>query len=94
VQTRLRERLAVDDEGTQQLHRRLEERTSEAAAQVIVAKVWMTSTGSIEHLEFDGVDGEIAATLRGILAQQEIGGAPPADMLQPLHLKLSLQRVS
>lgn len=92
VQTRLRERLAVDDERTEQLHRRLEERASGEKVQFIVTKVWMTPTGSIERLEFDDVDGEIAVTLRGILARQEIGSAPPPGMLQPLHLKLSLQR--
>ena len=93
VQARLHERLSAGDEVTQVVHRRLEEQANSAGdAQFLVLKVWVTPSGRVERLDADELDSETATSLRGILVQQEVGATPPSDLLQPLHLKLSLGR--
>lgn len=93
VQARFHERLSAGDEATRDFHRRLDEKATAARdAQFVRLKVWITPAGGIERLEADGLDSDMAISLRAILARQEIGTQPPSDLLQPLHLKLSLSR--
>lgn len=93
VQARLQERLATEDDSVRRLHRELEDRAAAASeTQFIVLKAWVSSAGHVERLEFDGFDDDLSTMLRGILGWQEVGAAPPIDLLQPLHLKLSLRR--
>jgi hypothetical protein len=45
----------------------------------------------VVYVDFDGRDGiEAIAGLRTLLMDGNVG-APPPEMLQPLHLRLSLQ---
>ena len=93
VQASLFQRLSAGDETTQEFHRRLEEQaTAGHDAQVVVVKVWVSPSGNVERLEADGLDDDTASSLRSILVRQEVGARPPFDLLQPLHLKLSLGR--
>lgn len=93
LQTHLRERLASDDEATLQFRRRLEE-SARARSQpdLFTARVWATPDGVIERLELEGGDDALAAELQALLGGQKVGASPPADMLQPLRIKLSLER--
>jgi hypothetical protein len=92
LRARLQERLTDDDDATLRLRRFVEARgMAQASDQTVVAKVWVTSTGSIERIELDGIDQEIAVALRDVLARARVEIAPPPDMLQPLHLRLLLR---
>jgi hypothetical protein len=92
LQTRLHERLAADDDATRLLHRLLEARgAKQASGQSVLAKVWVTTSGRIARLEFDGLDREVADALRHVFERAGVDVAPPSDMLQPLHLRLSLR---
>lgn len=55
----------------------------------IIARVWATPIGTLERLELEGVDGELAADLRAILMTCDFGSGPPLDMPQPLRLRLA-----
>jgi len=93
VRARFHERLSADDEVMREFHRRLEEKVAATRdAQFVTLRVWVTPAGSVEYLEADGLDNDMTVSLRGILIRQEIGLRPPPDLLQPLHLKLSLSR--
>jgi hypothetical protein len=46
--------------------------------------------GKIERVESDGLDPVAAISLRALLAGEGVG-VPPSDMLQPLHLRLTLR---
>jgi hypothetical protein len=92
VQTRFQQRLAADDEGARKFRDYLEKRVGEGSATPLkpIVRVWVLPDGKLERLEFDGLDDDDAAVnLRAILMHDV--GAPPPDMLQPLHLRLSLQ---
>jgi hypothetical protein len=92
LQTRLVERLAGDDDATRLLHRLLEARgTKQVSGQTIIVKVWVTTSGRIARLEFDGLDREVADALRRVFERAGVDVPPPPDLLQPLHLRLSLR---
>jgi hypothetical protein len=47
--------------------------------------------GKVNRVEFDGIDDPDAINeLRALLIDGNVG-APPPEMLQPLHLRLSLR---
>lgn len=92
VKSRLQEWLARDDdEAARHFRTSLDAHSKADRAPTIVARIWVTADGKIERAEFDGLEVADAVELRAILAQKNIGAPPPADMMQPLHLKLSLQ---
>ncbi|WP_426425313.1 hypothetical protein [Bradyrhizobium genosp. A] len=84
-------RLAGDDEEARKFRDYMMKRDGgpEASAQRVIARTWIRPDGRIERIEFDGLDDSaIAATLRALLGRGDVG-VPPADMLQPLRLRLS-----
>jgi hypothetical protein len=57
----------------------------------LVVRAWVLPDGKVERIEFDGLDDHnLAVRLRALLALGNVG-APPPDMLQPLHVRLSLR---
>lgn len=61
--------------------------------EILVARTWISSKGEVERLEFSGLDLDddtVAIYLRTRLASVVVG-PPPSNMLQPLHLRLSLR---
>lgn len=92
VKSRLQDWLAQDDEPVLHFRASLDAHSkSDRGAPTIVARVWIMADGKVERAEFDGLEAADAVELRAILAQKNVGAAPPADMMQPLHLRLSLQ---
>jgi hypothetical protein len=56
-----------------------------------VLRTWVGSDGKVDRVEFDGIDDPNAIDdLRALLVNGNVG-APPPEMLQPLHLRLSLR---
>jgi hypothetical protein len=56
-----------------------------------VLRTWVGSDGKVDRVEFDGIDDPNAISdLRALLVNGDVG-APPPEMLQPLHLRLSLR---
>lgn len=91
VQLRFRERLATEDGSVRQLNRLLEERRAiDSAPLNVLVKVWISPVGAVERLEFDTLDPEVASNLRAILIGSSLHALPPQNMLQPMHLMLSL----
>lgn len=60
-----------------------------AAPDALTLRAWVLPTGQIDRLEFDQLDALVAARLRVVLSQAD-AGVPPADMLQPIRLRLVL----
>jgi hypothetical protein len=59
----------------------------------VVARIWVAASGEIDRVEFDGLDDEAASTeMRSELVHGFVGMSPPADMPQPLRLKLALDK--
>ena len=93
LQNRFQERLASDDADVRLLQDYFSRRAANSGAGdvALTARTWILSDGRIELIEFDGLDdSEIKLRLRSVLARGNVG-APPADMLQPVHLRLSLR---
>ena len=86
--SRFQQRLGSDDEAAQRLQEALATR-EKRSAQTLVVRTWIAPSGMIERLEFDGIDeADVAVNLRALLTSVVLS-RPPADMLQPLHLRLS-----
>ncbi len=93
VQIRFQQRFAADDEGAAKFRDYLTKRASDGNAKALkpAVRVWVLPNGKVERLEFDGLDDDdVAVNLRAVLMRGGVG-TPPPDMLQPLHLRLSLQ---
>ncbi|HEY8064502.1 MAG TPA: hypothetical protein VIF40_07195 [Methylosinus sp.] len=92
VGRRVQDWLGQDGEQTLRL-RMFQEALSQqsVAPSTILVRLWILANGTVERVELEGYDPADAEALRALLARQEVGAPPPADMPQPLHLKLSLQ---
>lgn len=93
LQGRFQQRLAAADDGARRFQEDMVKRVEGAAASplMLIVQVWILPSGKIERIEFDGLDDDsVMINLRALLAGSE-AGAPPPDMLQPLHLRLSLR---
>jgi hypothetical protein len=90
AQRQLRDRLAVDDDMTRDVRKRLQRSEPHSTPLAIVVSLWVASDGRIDRVEADGVDEEVRRALGLILAGERLLAAPPADMLQPMRVKLSL----
>jgi len=55
----------------------------------VVVRAWILPSGTVERVDLDGLEADVAGPLRTLLVRDNVG-VPPADMLQPLHLRLSL----
>jgi hypothetical protein len=90
LQGRFEQRLASDDDGARRIQDAMGKDDKKSTESVVV-RTWVSPGGKIERLEFDGLDNaDVAVTLRALLAGVTVG-VPPQDMLQPLHLRLSLR---
>ncbi len=91
VQARCRDWLAADDDLVKRFHVSMENLPAkDSGATAVVAKLWIAPDGKIDRADFEGLDSAASVNLRAILMSHELGEQPPADMLQPLRLKLSL----
>jgi hypothetical protein len=88
---RFQEQLAADDMA-QALQEALAARakTGNASANVLMVQAWILPSGQIERVEFERIDPLLTARLRVLLSRVNVG-APPPDMLQPVHVRLSLR---
>jgi hypothetical protein len=88
------------DPATSKLHRYLEHGTADSGAATSpaasdVVRIWIAPDGHITEVSFNSLgDQQADAELRQILTQRPIGEPPPADMPQPLVLRLRLKRRS
>lgn len=63
---------------------------AQVPARVIVS-VWVDGVGTVQHVSFDPLPtAQATADLKAVLSRA-LPGAPPADMLQPVRLMLSLK---
>jgi hypothetical protein len=59
----------------------------------LAVKAWVNPDGTVAKVSFSALNDPKADTdLRTILTRGNIGEAPPADMLQPLNLRFSLNK--
>lgn len=92
VQRRVQDWLGQDDEPGRRLRASLEARSQQqGATPSFIARLWILANGKIERADFEGIDVAEAVALRALFAGRDVGEPPPADMSQPLHLKLSLR---
>ncbi|MEN3380811.1 MAG: hypothetical protein V7608_855 [Hyphomicrobiales bacterium] len=91
LQARFEQRIAADDEKARHFQDYVARRGETSAAPLSFRlRTWILADGKVERVEFDGVDNDVAVALRALLINGEVG-VPPPDMLQPLHLRLSLR---
>jgi hypothetical protein len=92
LQGHFQQRLAAADEDAQQFQDYLAKQGTAASPSppVLIMRTWISPEGKVERIEFDGLDDpEVEVRLRTLFAGDV--GAPPADMLQPLRMRLSLR---
>ena len=91
LQARLEQRIAADDEKARHFQDYMARRRDASTAPVSFRlRTWILATGKVERAEFEGIDNDIAVALRALLINADVD-VPPPDMLQPLHLRLSLR---
>jgi hypothetical protein len=78
------------------LHSYLEQRIvhpqDDAPPAAIVVRAWLGVDGSVTRLAFDSLgDAQADANLRTLLSAHPITAPPPADMRQPLRVRLRLE---
>lgn len=86
-------RLAGDDEKARRFQDYLTNRPADADASpvTLVLQAWISTAGKLQRVELAGInDPDVLANLRALLTGDNVG-APPPEMLQPLHLRLSLR---
>jgi hypothetical protein len=92
LQSQFQQRLAADDEAARRFEDDMAKLAggNDAAPPTLIVRTWIFPDGTVERVESDGLDAVAAASLRTLLAGAAVG-APPPDMLQPLHLRLTLR---
>jgi hypothetical protein len=88
--------LEAYDDTANELHAFLEDRMQHAPADTIPSMVtvraWIGNDGSVTRVAFDSLgDAQADNDLRAVLMAHAIGTAPPADMRQPLRVRLVLE---
>jgi len=94
VQFRFVEWMSGDAEAAYRFHLFMENRVIDSAEPpaALTVKTWIGDDGIVRRIDFPSLgDAQAEEDLREVLVGQDIGEAPPADMLQPLYLRLSLQ---
>lgn len=87
------QRLTADDKEARSFRGYIAKREAGANTPPLtfVVRTWVLPNGMVERIEFDGLDdADAAVNLRALLARGDVG-PPPPDLLQPLHLRLSLR---
>ena len=92
LQNRFQQRLAADDEAARRFRDDVAKLGGgkDAGSPTLIVRTWILPDGKIERVESDGLDPVAAISLRALLAGEGVG-VPPSDMLQPLHLRLTLR---
>ena len=93
LQEKIEQRLAGDDERARRFQDYLTGRPAGADAPpvTLVLQTWISATGQLHRVELGGInDPDVLDNLRALLTGDNVG-APPPEMLQPLHLRLSLR---
>lgn len=93
LQAQFEQRLAGDDDKARHFQDYLTKRSQEPGVppMAVVLRTWVLADGSVSRVEFTGIDDrEAVDELRALLVNGNVG-APPPEMLQPLHLRLSLR---
>jgi hypothetical protein len=90
VQARFEQRLAADDEKARAVQDEIAKRkeSPDAASPKFILRTWITPDGKVELDPSN--DDRLVAGLRALLNGLQVG-VPPADMLQPLQLRMSLR---
>lgn len=92
LKEKIEQRLAADDERARHFQKYLDSRGTggDAPPVTFVLRAWVSSDGRLHRVEFDGLsDPGASVDLRALLTGRNVG-APPPEMLQPLHLRFSL----
>jgi hypothetical protein len=64
---------------------------SDGPPATLTVRVWVNPDGTVERVSFpEFADAGATKDLRTILTRGNIGEAPPPEMLQPIHLRFSL----
>jgi hypothetical protein len=79
-----------DDDIMRSLATARDRAAAEKRPMTFTVRAWITGDGKIARLEFSGLDETATSAVRARLMRTDVRAAPPADMLQPIHLKLSL----
>jgi hypothetical protein len=84
------------DDTANELHAFLEDRMQHAPADTIPSTVtvraWIGNDGAVTRVAFDSLgDAQADNDLRAVLMAHGIGVSPPADMRQPLRVRLVLE---
>ena len=93
LQGRIAQQLAGDDERARHFQDYLagSGNGTDAPSPTFVVRAWVLTDGRVDRVEFDGIDdADAIINLRALLVGDNVG-APPPEMLQPLHLRLSLR---
>jgi hypothetical protein len=88
--------LEAYDDTANELHAFLEDRMQhpqvDAVPSMIEVRAWVGADGSVTRVAFDSLgDAQANDNLRAVLMAHAIGVAPPADMRQPLRVRLELE---
>jgi len=93
VKYRFEQWIAGDDEIAQRFRDYVLKRAGhdDGPPRSLVVRAWVAADGKVERVEFPALnDPRATEDLRTILVRGNVGEPPPPDMLQPLHLKFSL----
>jgi hypothetical protein len=91
LQSRFEQRLAADNKDARAFQEYLAKPTGAGAnPPALKVRAWIRQNGAIERLEFDGLGDDVPVDLHALLGRGDVG-LPPPDMLQPLHLRLTLR---
>ncbi|CAB3755253.1 YbaB/EbfC family DNA-binding protein [Paraburkholderia humisilvae] len=88
--------LEAYDDTANELHAFLEDRLQhpqgDAVPSMIEVRAWVGADGAVTRVAFDSLgDAQANDDLRALLMAHAIGSAPPADMRQPLRVRLELE---
>src|SRR5882757_2509342 len=93
LQARIEQRLASDDERARRFQDYVNSRGQGDGVPPLLLglRIWVLADGQVVYVDFGGCDEiDAIADLRALLMEGNVG-MPPPEMLQPLHLRLSLQ---
>ncbi len=93
VKQRFEERISADEPVANRFRGWLAESQGkpDGAPASLVVRVWLSANGTVERVSFPALTNRRADDdLHAILMRGTVGEAPPADMLQPLNLRFSL----
>ena len=92
VKLRFEERIAADDPIANRLRDWLTQSQGKPGAPAsVIVRAWINADGTVSRVSFPPLpDGRANDDLQSILMRSDVGQSPPADMLQPIHLRFSL----